>query len=255
MLRWRRARIRGEPRSANGASSFHLRWLMDGGAEPLAEVSAVLEVVDPPTVDRLYFWALQVSFVDAGRQLGGAHIGLQWNRRHPGNGAVNWGGYGASGQILAGSGSPLPSRPNDPNTRDYPWEPRRAYCLRVSATPGETGAWRGEVTDLGSGETTVVRDLHGGGGHLVAPLVWSEVFARCEHPSVAVRWSELQARTPAGELRTPHALAVNYEARAAGGCDNTTSLADGPGAVLQVTNAERQVPQGAVLPLSPLPRT
>lgn len=243
-------RTRGEPGSANGASSFHLRWLMEGD-EPLSEVSAVLEVVDPPAVDRLYFWALQVSFMGNGGEVGGAHIGLQWNRSHPGSRAVNWGGYGAGGRILSGSTSLLPSRPRDPNTRDYPWEPHRPYRFRVHAAPGTPGAWRGEVTDVLTGEATVVRDLEAGGGHLARPLVWSEVFARCDHPSVAVRWSRLEAVGPGGALRTPRGVAVSYEPSAAGGCDNTTVEADGDGALLQITSTERLVPAGAVLPFAP----
>lgn len=242
-------RTRGEPGSANGASSFHLRWLMEEDA-PLSEVSAVLEVVEAPTVDRLYFWALQVSFVGAGGEVGGAHVGLQWNRSHPGNRAVNWGGYGAGGQVLSGSISPLPSRPHDPNTRDYPWAPRQPYRLRVHSAPGAPGTWRGEVTDLVTGEAIAIRDLFAGGDHLARPLVWSEVFARCEHPSVTVRWSGLEAISTGGEHRRPRGVAVNYEAGAAGGCDNTTSRADGADAVLQVTNTDRQVPQGSVLALA-----
>ncbi|HVE47855.1 MAG TPA: hypothetical protein VNA57_14045 [Acidimicrobiales bacterium] len=243
-------RTSGEPGSANGASSFHLRWLIDGD-EPLSEVSAVLEVVEPPAVDRLYFWALQVSFDGAGGEAGGAHIGLQWNRSHPGSRAVNWGGYGAGGRVLSGTTSPLPSQPRDPNTRDYPWQPHRPYLLRVHGAPGAAGAWRGEVTDLVTGEATVIRDLAGGGEHLARPLVWSEVFARCDHPSVTVRWSRLQAVGPDGTERVPRAVAVSYEPTAAGGCDNTTVQDAGAGALLQITNTPRLVPAGAVLPLPP----
>lgn len=245
-----KGKVRGEPGSANGASSFHLRWLM-ADDEPLAEVSVVLTVVEPPAVDRLYFWALQVSFMGPSGEAGGAHIGLQWNRSHPGSAAVNWGGYAAGGRILAGSTSTLPSRPNDPNTRDYPWTPARPYRLRVFAVPGQPGAWRGEVTDLVTGEATVIRDLQAGGDRLAHPLVWSEVFARCEHPSVTVRWSDFEAHTADGAMRRPRGVAVNYQARVAGGCENTTSRldADDELAVLQITNAGRLVPQGTVLAL------
>lgn len=66
---------------------------------PLVEVSAVLEVVVPPAVDSLYFWALQVDFIDGPVHRGGGHTGLQWYGRFPGSTAVNWGGYasGATG--------------------------------------------------------------------------------------------------------------------------------------------------------------
>lgn len=235
----------GEPTSANGASSFHLFWQLEEAA-PLVEVAAVLEIVAAPTVDRLYFWALQVSFLDGPVPKGAAHVGLQWNRNHPGGRAVNWGGYAEGGGLLAGSASRLPSAPQDPNTRDYPWEPGRAYRLRVAAAA--PGRWRGEVTDLGSGRATVIRDLEAAGDRLGSPVVWSEVFARCEHPSVAVRWSGLEATTADGTTVVPRGLTVNYQGRAAGGCDNTTVAADERG-VLQITNTERLVAQGAAVDL------
>lgn len=247
---WFRSRLqaRGEPTSSNGASSFHLTWLL-APSEPVVEVAAVLEVLVPPAVDRLYFWALQASFLAGGTDQGAAHVGLQWNRRHPGNGAVNWGGYRPGGGLLRGSASPLPSTPDDPNTRDYPWLPGRPYRLRVSPAPDAPGWWQGEVTDLESGRATVVRSLRTGGDRLVRPTVWSEVFARCEHPSVAVRWSGLEALTSSGERLAPRALSVNYQARAAGGCDNTSVVLDDEG-VVQVTNTRRTVAGGAVVPLS-----
>ena len=84
-----RQRTSGEPTSRNGASSFHLIW--DLPPTPLLECSAVLEVVVPPQVPRLYFWALQASFASGSRFHGGAHIGLQWNTRHPGGTAARRG--------------------------------------------------------------------------------------------------------------------------------------------------------------------
>src|SRR4051794_30570994 len=71
------ARTKGFPASSNGASSMHLEW--DGAPVATREVSAVLEVLDAPSVQQLYFWALQVAFVDrAGHPVGEAHLGLQW---------------------------------------------------------------------------------------------------------------------------------------------------------------------------------
>ncbi len=212
------------------------------------EVAAVLEVVVPPAVDRLYFWALQASFGDGTRDLGAAHLGLQWNRGHPGARAVNWGGYGPGGQVLAGSPSPLPSAPHDPNTRDYPWEPGRPYRLRISPAPGRTGRWQGEVTDLVTGRAAVVRHLEAGGDRLTSPIVWSEVFARCEHPTVKVRWSGLEALGVSGRRMAPRGLSVSYEPGTAGGCDNTTVLVEDLG-VAQVTNTRRTVPAGASIDL------
>jgi hypothetical protein len=243
---WSSPRVRGDPGSANGASSFHLSWV--GTGDDLVEVAATLEVLVPPSVDRLYFWALQVSFLDGRAHRGAAHIGLQANRNHPGGRAVNWGGYAAAGGLLAGTPSPLPSAPDDVNTRDYPWEPGRPYRFRVFRAPGAPGHWRGEVTDVASGRSAVVRDLLAGGDRMGSPMVWSEVFARCEHPSVTVRWSDLAATTAAGHVVVPRRLAVNYEAHANGGCDNTTSVGDARG-VLQITNTERTVRQGSVIDL------
>jgi len=244
-----RLRTTGRPTSSNGASSFHLTWML-GPSASLVEVSAVLEVLVPPAVDSLYFWALQVSFA-GGADRGGAHVGLQWNARHRGGRAVNWGGYAPGGGLLRGTESTLASTPDDPNTRDYPWEPRRPYRLRVSPSAGLAGHWQGEVTDLATGDATVIRHLEAGGDRLVAPVVWSEVFARCDDPSVSVRWSGLEGRTAAGEVVTPRGLAVNYQARAAGGCDNTTVGLDELG-VVQTTNAGRSMAGGGIVALRSL---
>jgi hypothetical protein len=247
---WRhRTRTAGEPGSRNGASSFHLFWGLP--AEPLLECSVILEVVVPPSVARLHFWALQVSFATGSQLHGGAHLGLQWNPKYPGGGAVNWGGYAPGGALLEGSKSALPSARRDANTRDYPWVPGHRYRLRVARSgesPGGLIAWRGTVTHLESGETVRVRDLHTKGEYLVKPMVWSEVFARCEHPTSVVRWSELAAVTAGGVDVRPEVVRVNYQSHADGGCDNTTAGVDEIG-LLQVTNAGRRVPQDATLPV------
>jgi hypothetical protein len=206
--------------------------------------SVTLEVLTPPVVDHLYFWALQVGFPGAGA----AHLGLQWNDRHPGFGAVNWGGYAADGSLLTGTESPLPSTPADPNTRDYAWEPGRAYRLGVRGT--EEGAWRGEITDVAAGDTATVRDLIAAAPFLGEPMVWSEVFARCDDPSVTARWSDFEVVSDRGDRFAPNAVAVNYQSNADGGCTNTTSVPDGEGGVLQITSNERTTPQGNALPLA-----
>jgi len=248
----RRERTWGEPRSTNGASSFHLVWEVP--QTPLDEVAATLEILVPPVVDRLYFWALQVSFASNRRLQGGAHLGLQWNPKFPGKTAVNWGGYGTGGggtRILKGTPSRLPSARGDRNTRDFDWGFGRRYRLRVFPSPdlpSEGFAWRGTVTDLESGEETTVRDLYAGGSHLMSPMVWTEAFARCEQPSVTVRWSDLSALSAEGEDLRPQRVRINYQSRADGGCDNTTVSVDELG-VLQVTGVQRQVPQGAILPV------
>jgi hypothetical protein len=226
------------------ASSFHLGWQLPPGAGHLVEAAATLEITDPPVVEDLYFWALQVDFPGAG----GAHLGLQWNRAFPGFGAVNWGGYGPDGALLSGTESPLPSTPGDPNTRDYRWRRERAYRLRVCRA-GE-GLWRGEVTDLATNEKAAVRDLRAASRLLARPMVWSEVFARCDDATVTVRWSDFAVVTERGDELAPEALTVNYQSQSDGGFANTTSMLDARGGALQITNAERITPQGARLPLT-----
>ncbi|MGH9285386.1 MAG: hypothetical protein ACRD0M_06895 [Acidimicrobiales bacterium] len=244
-------RTQGDPPSANGASSFHLFWDL-AHPEPLCEVSAVLTVLDPPPA-RLYFWALQAGFFDGDRSLGAAHLGLQWHPSYPGSTAVNWGGYDAGGTVLGGSGSALPGALGDRNTRDYPWVVGRPYRLRIHAPPAPAGSWRGEVTDLSTGTAVVVRDLYPGGTHLAGPVVWAEVFARCDHPAVGARWSELSARTLAGGTVGPESLVANFQRFDDGGCDNTDIRVEGD-AVVQVTNTPRRTPQGARIHLpSPAP--
>jgi hypothetical protein len=258
-------RVAGPPRSPNGASSFHLTWEMPRTARAanLVEVSAVLEIVEPPRVSSLYFWALQVDFEEAGVSWGGGHTGLQWNRRFPGGTALNWGGYAAQSQggaVLPGSQPALFAFPGDPNTMSFDWEPRRPYRLRVFRSPDVAGAWRADITDLVSGSTTVVRDLMhpegrragagrgAGRSYLRRPLVWSEVFAECDAPQSVVRWSDLSAVSEDGAVVSPSSVLVNYQTHEAGGCGNTTVRRDGSG-LLQITNAPREISQGAVLDL------
>ncbi len=190
----------------------------------------MLEVTRAPAVPKLYFWALQVSFVDQGRDLGAGHTGLQW---HPGApaGAVNWGGYHAGGGVLDGTGSDLP--PVDgPHTRHFPWSPGHPYRFRVWS-PGP-GAWRSEVTDLSTGQATVIRDLLVPATGLDHPVVWAEVFADCDDPPTAARWTSLLAGAGPGQVFTATSVGLTYQAHADGGCANTLSYAEGSSFV-QVT--------------------
>jgi len=247
-------RVSGDPQSGNGASSFHLWWEVPFG-ERLTSVAATLEIVDPPTVDRLVFWALQVSFVKPGG--GGAHLGLQHHPRFPASSAANWGGYAPpeDGGLLEGSPSPLPSTPNDPNTRDFLWYPNRPYRLLIDRAPDPAPAglfaWRGSIEDLHTGEVSVVRDLYSPGEFLRGPVVWTESFARCDHPSFAAQWSGLLATGEEGQSIPVHTVSVNYQERKAGGCDNTDVIVDG-NAWTQRTNTTRTARSGSRLSL---PRT
>ncbi len=213
-------------------------------------MSATLEVLVPPSVPWLHFWAVQVSFVDDdGRRTGAAHLGLQFAPAHPGGTAVNWGGYAASGGELDGTSSALPSAPGNPNTRDLPWQPRRPYRLRV-CPGGSPGWWRGEVTDLASGVTTVVRELWCPGTGLADPVVWSEVFAPCDAPGTAVRWSAMGGLRRDGRPAVPGEVRVTYQSYEDGGCTNSATFVDGT-TVVQRTAAERRVPHGARVVLVP----
>ncbi len=183
--------------------------------------------------------------------MGAEHFGLPWAPEHPGHGAVNWGGYRAAdmgGGELDGTDSALSGARPTRNTRDYPWVPNRKYRMHIFPTPGQAGAWRGEVTDKVTGETTTVRDLFGGGDRLEAALVWTECFADCDHRSATVRWTDLEAVTLAGDVVRPAAVRVTYQPHERGGCDNT-SVVVVDGGVLQTTNANRQVSHGAIVRL------
>ncbi len=243
----------GTPPSGNGASSFHLAWVVD--PPPAGQVwiaaEAVLEVLVAPSVPALSFWALQASFHDRGRAAGAGHLGLQWHSGHPGSTAVNWGGYGAGGGELEGSTSTLPSAMGNVNTRDFRWDAGVAYRLRISRAgegPGGRQAWRGEVTNLESGDTTVVRDLYADGTELGDAIVWSEVFARCDDPSASVRWSGMCLEDDRGGRTAASRVQVNYQSLTDGGCATTDSAVDGIG-VVQTTGTTRRTAQGAVLGL------
>ena len=243
-------RTTGRPTSANGASSFHLQWDTPQGRFDAATVD--LEIPTLPAVDELYFWALQANFRDATSEFGGAHLGLQWNPRFPQNLAVNWGGYAdqsRGGQVLTGTESALPSTPHDRNTRDFPWRAATTYRLEISPTPDRPGEWRGTVRDVATGGTVIVRDLEGGGDRLGGFVVWSEVFARCDHPPVSARWSDLRLRSVDGTWVEVESVRVNYQSRGAGGCDNTNAAVEGT-SFLQVTNADRTTMQGSRLALT-----
>jgi hypothetical protein len=226
-------RVTGRPPSANGASSLHLAWQVPT-SEALVEASVNLMVPALPGVPRLYFWALQVSFAHGA----GAHLGLQWGADAPRRlRHVNWGGYGPSGAELSGSTSDLPSSFANPNTRDYDWEPGRPYRLRITRSPE---GWAGWVDD------TLVRRLDAAGETLHGPMVWSEVFADCDHPSVAVRWSGLEVVTRSGRRVPVDSATTSYQSRQQGGCDNTSSVTDG-NAFVQTTNSVRSTPPGGLL--------
>ena len=233
-------RVRGYPTSSNRASSFHLHW---GPRDVLSEVSVTIQVAVAPAVAELYFWALQASFMGPAGISGGAHLGLQWHPAYPGSGAVNWGGYARDGSILEGSESVLPSTLGNVNTRDYPWVPGQEYRLRIRGD--EPGWWAGEVTDLATNVTTVVRRIRSEGEGLTLAMVWSEVFARCDAPSAVAVWSEPAGVTLDGRPWRPETFSITYQREEDGGCSNT-DVRVLPNGVGQFTNIARATPPGTV---------
>lgn len=247
--RWtNRDRIPARPSTSNGSSSFHAWW--EAPRSPVVVASVDLEVLVEPTVNDLYFWALQANFSDErGSRHGGAHIGLQWNRRHPGNRAVNWGGYRDAGNvtsILAGTSSPLPSEPRDPNTRDFPWSTGERYRLRVAR--GRDG-WRGSIIRTDSGVEHVIRELHADGDRLTSLVVWSEVFAPCRAPSAVVRWSSPRCELADGSVFEPSWVRLTFPAA---GCPNTDTEVDEYG-IVQRSGVTRRAREGDRLPLPTAP--
>jgi hypothetical protein len=243
-------RSRGTPplsEPVNGVTAFHLWWQGIDGGEPLVEVSATLCVLREPTSDRLYFWALQASFLSDDGAHGAAHIGLQWNPRHPESRAVNWGGYADISDvrsILDGTPSGLPSTPSDPNTRDYPWREGVPYRLRISRSA--SGGWQGSITDLTTGSTSVIRDLLASGDRLGSFVVWAEVFAACNHSQTVAQWSDFEARTLSGDVRAPASVRLTFPT--GGDCPNTDVVMSHTG-LLQITNTVRTARDAAVLPV------
>ncbi len=217
-------------------------------ADPIVEATVVLEVVEPPRIDALYFWALQATFRAGRAHMGGAHLGLQWHPRYPGGTAANWGGYhgrdtGQSGE-LPGSPLTLPSALDNPNTCNFDWRAGIEYRLRIVRTGASE--WAGTIEARGSVATTL-RHLHCEAEHLTDLAVWTEAFADCDAPPAEVRWTEPVAITRSGaELRAVTAR-VNYQSIPDGGCSTSDSSYDGIG-ILQRTGVPRRTPQGTILP-------
>ena len=229
---WRdlKARLAGPPAGARAVGGgFHLWWKGLSTDEPIVACSVVLEVLQPPSVPALYFWALQASFLDeAGVSYGAAHTGLQWNARHPGGRAVNWGGYAQAadvGSVLDGTDSPLPGIPGDRNTRTFAWREQVPY--RFTIHRGALG-WAATVTDLVTGSEVTIRELLAGGDRLGGFVMWTRavlprersrrggalVAARGAHPLRAAARPD----RPPGHLPRRRRVAAARCRRGRGGC-------------------------------------
>ena len=162
---------------------------------------------------------------------------------------MNWGGYDRSGFVLSGTPSPVPSTPHDPNTRDFAWVSGARYRLTIGPQPPDVRDWPhwpARIEGLDTGEDLVVRELICDGDHLRAPVVWSELFTRCDDPSIEVRWSEPRAVTLEGAVLQVDRGRVTYQAHRAGGCTNTTVETDEIG-IVQRSGCERRLRHDAVV--------
>jgi hypothetical protein len=241
-------RLLGDTYEQSGpGGGFHLWWQGVPTGEPIVQCSVVLEVLQEPVVDKLYFWALQASFFDdLGVVHGSAHTGLQWNPRHPDHRAVNWGGYARASDVhsvLDGSDSPLPGIPGDRNTRSYPW--REGVPYRFTIRRGGVG-WVAVVDDLAAGSSVTIRELFAGGDRLGGFVVWSELFCRGSDPTAVVRWSQPSVVTASGRLLAPTGMQATFP----GGDEwrRLNVVADDVG-VLQVTDARRTTKNMTVMPV------
>jgi len=224
---------------------MHAHWL---DLPPrIVACSVDITVIDRPTSDDLYFWALQASFVKGDRNVGAGHFGLQHYRLHPASCAVNWGGYhsGAGGE-LSGSTSPLPSAPENMNTRDCQWSEGVRYRYSIARSPR---GWAGTLTDTTDGESTMVRELFAPSSHLGNIVMWSEVFAPCDGPRSAVRWENATVTTDDGASMPITAFSLTYQAHRDGGCTNSSTTSEGR-SIVQATTTGRIHEHGAVLRLT-----
>jgi hypothetical protein len=241
-------RVMGDTYAESGpGGGFHLWWQGVPTAEPIVACSIVLEVLQEPVVDRLYFWALQASFLDEfGMSHGSAHTGLQWNPRHPDHRAVNWGGYARAvdvGSVLDGTDSPLPGIPGDRNTRNYTW--REGVPYRFTIHRGTVG-WASTVTDLSTGDAVTIRELFAGGDRLGGFVVWSELFCQGSDPTTVVRWSQPHVVTASGAIASPAGMQATFPG---GDAWRRLNVVTDDVGVLQVTDTRRTTPNMTVLPL------
>ena len=97
-------------------------------------------------------------------------------------------------------------------------------------------------------DDTLVRELDIPATSLSSPIVWSEVFADCDHPGVSVRWSDAEVVTRSGGRMAIRSAIANYQSRRDGGCDNTSSVVEGD-AFVQRTSTTRVTAPGTRLDL------
>jgi hypothetical protein len=234
-------------------------WQLPEGIGPVVSAWVTFELTEAPQVDELYFWALQATFEDSnGTDFGAAHTGLQWNPRHPKNGAVNWGGYPSEHsnwkKNLPGSEPLLPGFKDDPNTRHYRWQAHTPYRLSISAAPDTDAShprgWRASVRNLTTGDHTVLRDLWAEGDRLTGLCTWTEWFCPCDAPTVAITWTGFRVMTADGVEHEPTGVFLNHPTD--GNCTNVGHriISQTPELVIeQRMNTVREIPHGTVVPI------
>jgi hypothetical protein len=231
---------------------MHLFWQLPPNIGPIVSAWVTFELTEEPSVDELYFWALQATFSDeAGVDYGAAHTGPQWNPRFPKNGAVNWGGYPSEHsnwkKNLPGSDPLLPGFKEDPNTRAYKWSARVPYRLTISPSPDR--GWLASIFNTVTEKHTVLRDLWAEGDRLTGICVWTEWFCQCDAPTVAVNWSEFRVRTADGTQHEPTGMFVNHPD---GNCENVGHriITQQPELIIeQRMNTTREILHGTVIPV------
>jgi len=221
------------PRSTSGGRFPMSRWL---------RCRSILEVLQPPAVEPPGLL----------RHPGILLVAASPRRRRPHRDpvespaspelAVNWGGYDCDRRHPAGNGVVLAVHAPRPNTRDFAWEPGARYRLTIGPAPPASRARAGGRP--GSRVSTPARTCWcatscATGDHLRSPVVWSELFTRCDDPPIEVRWSEPSALGLDGEPVPVDRGRVTYQAYEAGGCTNTTVEPDEVG-IVQRSGCERR---------------
>lgn len=164
----------------------------------------------------------------------------------------------ATGDLATGPSAPRHGVPETRTSGPHAAAPPPGFTAwRATITPLAAGPDAGVSANVGSpahtAEPQVIRDLWAPGDRLVSPMVWSEVFARCDAVPVRVAWSNPTAIDERGGVHRVQSARVNYQSVADGGCSNTevsvTAAADGP-AWLQSTSTERRTRPGTPLRLA-----
>lgn len=225
-----------------GLSTQYLIW----PATVAAELEITIEVTTLGSEpNQAYFLAVPDIIDSNGASLAQPPFGLHWNLQFPNGRAIYWGGVlKATGAVLNGTTSTLPSSINSDSHRNYTWQNNRIYRYRIwSPTPG---TWRGDITDTVTNSTSTVRDLSvPGSTQLRGAILAFQSYNTCQTP-IAARWKTLRFKLANGTFSTPTTVTVDYQTFLDGGCTNTNAVNDS-GGVLVSTATTRTTPIGTTL--------